>query len=103
MKDKNLFGDRLYDKIYRSYKGLVIKGIPSKEEWQDISKKGAKSKAEWWMGNLPPVGTSSYNAFNRLAKAYDIYTRGFYYWRRKLKASYIRVKKADKLARLGKL
>ena len=86
MKDRNLLGDRLYSKIEKSCDVDIFKMIPSKEEWQRISGKGNRSKAEWWKENVPLERDRSYSAFNRLAKAYDIYTRGFYYWRRRLKA-----------------
>ena len=78
-------GNKLFLKLRASKGSYILDRIPPLGEWNKIAKGEDKIKASWRKENIPMRGTFEYNVFRRLEKAFGFYTKGFFYWSRKIR------------------
>ena len=77
-------GAKFYNTLAAAKNGYVTKKIPALPEWIKASVGDPSEKAQWFLDNVPEIGTFEYNAFKRLSKTFEFESNEFWYWRRKL-------------------
>ena len=77
-------GARFYTSLVANKNGYICDKIPELSEWLKTSVADPKDRAQWFIDNVPSIGTFEYNAFKRLSKTFEFESNEFWYWRRKL-------------------